>query len=109
MVLLAGAMFLPALRLVPLKMLPYDNKNEFQVIVDMPEASTLDQTDNVAREMAEFLSGVAEVRDFEIFTGKPSPMDFNGMVRHYFLRETSVSIGHSCQSGGQRKASATVA
>ena len=39
-----------------------------------------------ARDMAAFLSGVAEVRDFEIFTGQPSPMDFNGMVRHYFLR-----------------------
>jgi multidrug efflux pump subunit AcrB len=87
--LLVAAMFLPALRLVPLKMLPYDNKNEFQVIIDMPEASTLDQTDNVAREMAAFLSGVAEVRDFEVFTGQPSPMDFNGMVRHYFLRNQS--------------------
>ncbi len=84
--LLAVAMFLPALRLVPLKMLPYDNKNEFQVLIDMPEATTLDQTDNVAREMATFLSGVSEVRDIEIFTGRPSPMDFNGMVRHYFLR-----------------------
>ena len=84
--LLVAAMFLPALRLVPLKMLPYDNKNEFQIVIDMPEATTLDQTDNVAREMATFLSGVAEVRDVEVFTGRPSPMDFNGMVRHYFLR-----------------------
>jgi len=84
--LLIGAMFLPALRLVPLKMLPYDNKNEFQIVIDMPENSTLDQTDNAARDVAAFLAGVAEVRDFEIFTGQPSPMDFNGMVRHYFLR-----------------------
>ncbi len=84
--LLVAAMFLPALRLVPLKMLPYDNKNEFQIVVDMPEDSTLDQTDNVSREIALFLSGVSEVRDFEVFTGRPSPMDFNGMVRHYFLR-----------------------
>ncbi len=86
-VLLAGAMFLPALRLVPLKMLPYDNKNEFQIVIDMPENSTLDQTDNAARDVAQFLAGVAEVEDFEVFTGRPSPMDFNGMVRHYFLRE----------------------
>jgi multidrug efflux pump subunit AcrB len=85
-VLLVAAMFLPALRLVPLKMLPYDNKNEFQVIIDMPEGSTLDHTDNVAREIAAFLSGVSEVRDIEVFSGQPSPMDFNGMVRHYFLR-----------------------
>ncbi len=84
--MLVAAMFLPALRLVPLKMLPYDNKNEFQVVIDMPESSTLDQTDNVAHEIATFLSTVAEVKDFEVFTGQPSPMDFNGMVRHYFLR-----------------------
>lgn len=85
--LLAGAMFLPALRLVPLKMLPYDNKNEFQVVIDMPENATLDQTDNAARDVAQFLAGVAEVEDFEVFSGRPSPMDFNGMVRHYFLRQ----------------------
>ncbi len=84
--LVVAAMFLPALRAVPLKMLPYDNKNEFQIVVDMPEYATLDQTDNAARDLASFLSGVAEVRDFQIFTGRPSPMDFNGMVRHYFLR-----------------------
>ncbi|QEG25046.1 efflux RND transporter permease subunit [Mariniblastus fucicola] len=86
LLLLVGAMFLPALRLVPLKMLPYDNKNEFQIVIDMPESSTLDQTDNAARDVAAFLSGVAEVRDYEILSGQPSPMDFNGMVRHYFLR-----------------------
>ena len=85
--LLAAAMFLPALRWVPLKMLPYDNKNEFQVLVDMPESSTLDQTDMVVRELATFLSGVAEVSDLTVFSGIPSPMDFNGMVRHYFLRQ----------------------
>lgn len=85
-VLFGGALLLPALRLVPLKMLPYDNKNEFQIIVDMPENSTLDQTDNASRDIARFLSGVAEVKDFEIFSGQPSPMDFNGLVRHYFLR-----------------------
>ena len=85
-VLLCGAMFLPVMRLVPLKMLPYDNKNEFQIVVDMPENSTLDQTDNASRDIARYLSGVAEVHDFQVFSGQPSPMDFNGMVRHYFLR-----------------------
>jgi multidrug efflux pump subunit AcrB len=84
--LLAVAMGLPLLRLVPLKMLPYDNKNEFQIVIDLPESSTLDQTDNVARELATFLSGVAEDRDFTVYSGQPSPMDFNGMVRHSFLR-----------------------
>ena len=85
-VLFAGAMVLPALRLTPLKMLPYDNKNEFQIVVDMPEGTTLDRTDAVTRRLAAYLGGVAEVRDYTLFVGNASPMDFNGMVRHYFLR-----------------------
>jgi len=84
--LLVGAMALPALRVVPLKMLPYDNKDEFQVVVDMPEGTTLQQTDAVTRQLAEYLAGVPEVVDFQLYTGLASPMDFNGMVRHYFLR-----------------------
>ena len=86
-VLLVGAILLPAFRLVPLKMLPYDNKNEFQIVVDLPENATLEQTDRVARELSDYLMGVAEVRDVSTFAGLASPMDFNGMVRHYFLRE----------------------
>ena len=85
--LLASVMVLPALRLVPLKMLPYDNKNEFQIVLDMPEGTTLERTDAVTRLLAARLAGVAEVRDFQLYTGLSSPMDFNGMVRHYFLRE----------------------
>lgn len=85
-VLLAGAMALPMLRAVPLKMLPYDNKNEFQVVIDMPEGTTLDRTDAVARRLAAELAVQPEVRDYEVYVGTASPMDFNGMVRHYFLR-----------------------
>ncbi|HUT14021.1 MAG TPA: efflux RND transporter permease subunit [Thermoguttaceae bacterium] len=85
-VLLAAAITLPAFRVVPLKMLPYDNKNEFQVVVDMPEGTTLEQTNTVTERLAEYLAGVAEVRDFQLYVGLASPMDFNGMVRHYFLR-----------------------
>ena len=88
-VLLAGAMALPAFRVVPLKMLPFDNKDEFQIIVDMPEGTTLEQTDAVTRRLATYLASVAEVRDFQLYTGLASPMDFNGMVRHYFLRRGS--------------------
>jgi len=84
--LLVVAMILPALRLIPLKMLPYDNKNEFQIVIDMPEGTTLDRTDSVARRIGAYLSTVAEIRDFELYVGEASPMDFNGMVRHYFLR-----------------------
>jgi multidrug efflux pump subunit AcrB len=84
--LLAMVSILPLLRLIPLKILPYDNKNEFQVVIDMEEGTTLERTDLVARRVAEYLSGLAEVRDYQIFVGLASPMDFNGMVRHYFLR-----------------------
>ncbi len=87
--LLFSAMLLPAFRLVPLKMLPYDNKNEFQIVIDLPENATLEQTDLVARELSDYLMGVAEVRDVSLFSGTASPMDFNGMVRHYFLREAA--------------------
>jgi len=86
LLLLLAAMALPAFRLVPLKMLPYDNKNEFQIVVDMPEGTTLEGTETVARQLGEYLAGVAEVRDYQLYVGLASPMDFNGMVRHYFLR-----------------------
>ncbi len=81
------AVALPALRLVPLKLLPYDNKNEFQVVIDMPEGTTLERTESVARAMGDYLRGVPEVKAIAAFVGIPSPMDFNGMVRQYYLRE----------------------
>jgi multidrug efflux pump subunit AcrB len=84
--LFAGAALLVALRAVPLKMLPFDNKNELQVLVNAPEGFTLERTDATARRLAEVLRRAPEVRDFEIYSGFSSPMDFNGMVRHYFLR-----------------------
>ncbi|QDT41910.1 Multidrug export protein AcrF [Gimesia alba] len=87
--LLIGAMTLPVMRLVPVKMLPYDNKNEFQVVLDMPEGTSLERTAAAATQIGEYLSGVSEVRDYEIYVGQASPMDFNGMVRHYFLRNAS--------------------
>jgi len=89
MLLLVGAMLVPLFRLVPLKMLPYDNKNEFLVIIDMPESATLEQTNATTQEIGAYLSNVAEVRDFEAYVGVASPMDFNGMVRHYFMRNAS--------------------
>jgi len=85
-VLFLIAVVLPALRLVPLKLLPYDNKDEFQVVVDMPEGTTLERTQGVVAALSTYLSSVPEVRDYTAFVGVPSPMDFNGMVRHYFLR-----------------------
>ncbi|SMP60944.1 Multidrug efflux pump subunit AcrB [Neorhodopirellula lusitana] len=81
------ALIPPVMRWVPVKMLPYDNKNEFQVVIDMPEGTTLERTDVVSRRLGAFLGGLSEVKDYEIIVGKSSPMDFNGLVRHYFLRE----------------------
>ncbi len=86
-VLFGFAFWLAAARLVPLKMLPFDNKNEFQVVVDMPEGTSLERTDGALRALADVLRGLPEVRDVTLFSGIASPMDFNGMVRHYYLRE----------------------
>lgn len=76
----------PLFRLVPIKMLPYDNKDEFLVLVDMPESTTLEETDMVARRVGEYLGRVHEVRDYQAFVGTASPVDFNGLVRRYYLR-----------------------
>ncbi|RMG15028.1 MAG: efflux RND transporter permease subunit [Planctomycetota bacterium] len=73
-------------RRVPLKMLPYDNKNELQLVIDMPEGTTLERTEAVAAEFAAVLRQVPEVTDVSTYVGLSSPMDFNGLVRHYYLR-----------------------
>lgn len=88
-VLFAGAALLPALRMVPLKLLPYDNKNEFQVVVDLPESATLEDTSRVLAELSDYLVRVPEVESIGSFSGIASPMDFNGMVRHDFMRNGS--------------------
>lgn len=74
---------------VPLKMLPFDNKNELQVVVDMPEGTTLEKTEAVAYELAMYLLRQKEVTDVSWYVGTSSPIDFNGLVRHYYLREGS--------------------
>jgi multidrug efflux pump subunit AcrB len=86
-VLTVGAMGLAATRSVPLKMLPYDNKNELLLVLDMNEGTTLERTDAVVREFEQFLADVPEVTDYTSYVGVPSPIDFNGLVRHYYLRQ----------------------
>ncbi len=86
-VLLGAALSLFALKLVVVKMLPFDNKNELQVILDMPEGSTLERTSAMAREVGSYLSTVSEVTDYEVYVGTASPYNFNGLVRHYFSRQ----------------------
>lgn len=77
---------LAGLRLVILKMLPFDNKSELQVVVNMPEGTTLEQTARVTREMGQYLATVPEVINYQSYVGTSSPYNFNGLVRHYFLR-----------------------
>ena len=85
--LFAFSLFLAASGRVPLKMLPFDNKNELQIVVDMPEGSTLESTDAAVREIEAFLQTVPEVVNFVSTVGEGSPMDFNGLVRHYYMRQ----------------------
>ncbi|MHB8789454.1 MAG: efflux RND transporter permease subunit [Desulfobulbaceae bacterium] len=84
--LLLGTCSMVYFRLVKVKMLPFDNKSEFQIILDMPEGSTLEQTARVAREMAAVVAGEPEVVNYQVYAGTASPFNFNGLVRHYFLR-----------------------
>jgi multidrug efflux pump subunit AcrB len=85
-VLLLASVGLFAARLVTVKMLPYDNKSELQVVIDMPEGSTLEQTAGVARSLAERARQLPEVTDIQVYVGTSAPFNFNGLVRHYFLR-----------------------
>jgi multidrug efflux pump subunit AcrB len=84
--LLLGAVSLIGIKFVRVKMLPFDNKSEFQVIIDMDEGSTLEETAAVTREIADILRTVPEVTDYQMYIGTASPYNFNGLVRHYFLR-----------------------
>ncbi|MFH2002358.1 MAG: efflux RND transporter permease subunit, partial [Planctomycetota bacterium] len=86
MILLGFAGFLVYSKRVPLKMLPLDNKNELQVVVDMPEGSTLEETEAAAYALADYLVRVPEVTDVTTWAGLSSPVDFNGLIRHYYLR-----------------------
>jgi multidrug efflux pump subunit AcrB len=71
---------------VAVKMLPFDNKNEFQVIIDMPEGTTLERTAAVAKEISQYLSNQELVRNYQGYVGTAGPISFNGLVRHYDLR-----------------------
>ena len=83
---------LPALGLVQLKMLPFDNKSEFQVIVDMPAGTPVEQTAAVLHELGRHLATVPEVTDYQAYAGTAAPINFNGLVRQYYLR-TGGAVG----------------
>ena len=85
--LLLGACAMVGFGLVKVKMLPFDNKSEFQVILDMPERATLEDTAAAAFEMGDYLATVNEVVDYQVHVGTAGPFNFNGLVRHYYLRK----------------------
>lgn len=84
--MLLGACSMFYFKAVQVKMLPFDNKSEFQVILDMPEGSSLEHTSRVALEMAQAIRDEPEVVNYQVYAGTASPYNFNGLVRHYFLR-----------------------
>jgi multidrug efflux pump subunit AcrB len=84
--LLVLACVLVALGMVRVKMLPFDNKSEFQVIIDMPDGATLEETAAATMEMGEYLRTVPEVTDYELHVGTSGPFNLNGLVRRYYLR-----------------------
>ena len=83
------AVSLAVVKLVVLKMLPFDNKSEFQVVVDMPSGTALEQTAGVMREIGTYLATVPEVTDYQVYAGTASPINFNGLVRQYYLRSAA--------------------
>ena len=85
-VLLIGSVSLFFTKTVAVKMLPFDNKNEFQVVIDMPEGTTLERTAVVTQEVAQYLSTRPEVVNYQSYVGTSAPITFNGLVRHYDLR-----------------------
>ena len=84
--LIALSVLLPVLKLVVLKMLPFDNKSEFQIVLDMPAGTPLERTAAVLSEMTAQLSAQPEVRDYQAYAGIASPINFNGLVRQYYMR-----------------------
>lgn len=85
-VILLGSLMLFYTKSVAVKMLPFDNKNEFQVVIDMPEGSTLEKTNAVAQDIAAYVSTQKLVKNYQGYVGTAAPISFNGLVRHYDLR-----------------------
>jgi multidrug efflux pump subunit AcrB len=87
LLLFVGSILLVLTRRVRVKQLPYDNKDEILLVLDMPAGTTLERTDAATRDFEQYLKSVPEVTDFESYVGTTSPVDFNGMMRQYFLRQ----------------------
>ncbi len=87
--LLFSSFFLLIFKVVKVKMLPFDNKSEFQIIVDMPEGTPLEETVRIAKDIGNYIKTVPEVINYQLYIGTAAPYNFNGLVRHYFLRKGS--------------------
>ncbi|MBW7933966.1 MAG: efflux RND transporter permease subunit, partial [Gemmatimonadaceae bacterium] len=87
--LLVASAGLVGVKLVEVKMLPFDNKSEFQVVLDFPEGTALETSQAASRQIAEYLRSVPEVTHTQIYAGTAAPFNFNGLVRHYFMRRGS--------------------
>ncbi|NLU90698.1 efflux RND transporter permease subunit [Chitinophaga sp. Ak27] len=85
-IILMASLFMFYTKAVAVKMLPFDNKNEFQVIIDMPEGTTLEKTQAVAKDIGAYISTQPLVRNYQSYIGTSAPISFNGLVRHYDLR-----------------------
>ncbi len=105
-VALVLAMSMFAVKLVRVKMLPFDNKSEFQIIVDMPEGTPLERTAAVTREIGSAIASVPEVANYQTYAGTSSPFNFNGLVRHYYMRAGSnvADLQVNLVPKGERKA-----
>ncbi|MGL1887467.1 MAG: efflux RND transporter permease subunit [Reichenbachiella sp.] len=88
-VLMFASFSLVYFKMVAVKMLPFDNKNEFQIVIDMPEGTTLEKTAAATNEIAAYIKQVPEVMSYQTYVGTAAPINFNGLVRHYDLRNAS--------------------
>ncbi len=84
--LIVGSVLLAVVQLVVLKMLPFDNKSEFQIVLDMPTGTPVEETARVLHEIGAVVAQVEEVSDYQAYAGTASPINFNGLVRQYYLR-----------------------
>jgi len=105
-VLLIGTIMMFFNNSVVVKMLPFDNKNEFQVVIDMPEGTTLERTAVVAKEISQYLATRPEVVNYQSYVGTSAPITFNGLVRHYDLRGGSNMADIQVNLIGKEKRSA---
>ncbi|MEW6246868.1 MAG: efflux RND transporter permease subunit [Nitrospirota bacterium] len=104
--LLLASLALFSTRAVAVKMLPFDNKSELQIVIDMPEGTTLEETARVTQALTRYVATVPEVRDYQAYVGTASPFNFNGLVRHYFLRDQPhhADVQINLVAKGERKA-----